>query len=570
MKQTIDHYQFIDAEDAARYREEGAWLDLTLFDYLETNATTTPHREALVDPANKSSYLQSAPRRLSWGDLLEEVEALCLLFKQQGVTEGDVIVLQLPNTWEAVASLFAITRLGAIVSPISVQSREAELSYAIGCLSPVGFICSRSYRGFDHVAYLRNQVPDFDGFILAIEDIADLVASSSLEQRDDATYDLNPNPDGIATICWTSGTEGVPKAVPRTHNNWTASAIGVSHGFGMGDKPERILLPFPLINTAAIGGVTMPWLYNGGTLILHQPFDISVLTKQLIAEQVTVMLASPTALQAILESASIRAAGNELRLRAVGCGSAAPSPALLSHYEDQLGISIINMFGANEGTLLCSDQLLISDPEDRATVFPRTGIKSVCWSNPAANWLSSRLIDVEDGKEILLPDKTGLLVVKGPSIFPGYVKNRFIDRSAFTTDGYFRTGDLFQITCRQDKDHYLKVIGRHKDLVIRGGYNISPLEVDSALAGLAGVAELACAGIYDERYGERLCLYIVLQDGASVSLSKVQQHLEARGLAKTKWPEKLVIVESLPRNTLNKVLRQELGKQSALGEETSF
>ena len=570
MKQTIDHYQFIDAEDGARYREEGAWLDLTLFDYLETNAKKNPEREALVDPANKLSYLQSAPRRLRWKDLLVEVEALCLLLKQQGVTEGDVVMLQLPNTWEAVASLFAITRLGAIVSPISVQSREAELSYAIGCLSPVGFICSRNYRSFDHVSFLRNQIPDFNGFILAIEDFSDLVAHSALEQGDGATHDLHPNPDNIATICWTSGTEGVPKAVPRTHNNWTASAIGVSHGFGMADNPERILLPFPLINTAAIGGVTMPWLYNSGTLILHQPFDISVLTEQLIAEQVTVMLASPTALQAILDSASIRAAGDTLRLRAVGCGSAAPSPALLSHYEDQLGISIINMFGANEGTLLCSDQLLISDPEDRATVFPRPGIKSVSWSNPAANWLSSRLIDVEDGNEILRPDKTGLLVVKGPSIFPGYVKNRVIDRSAFTSDGYFMTGDLFQITCRQDKDHYLRVIGRHKDLVIRGGYNISPLEVDSALAELAGVAELACAGIYDERYGERLCLYVALQDGASVSMSEVQQHLQACGLAKTKWPEKLVIVEALPRNALNKVLRKELGKQPALCEETAF
>ena len=132
------------------------------------------------------------------------------------------------------------------------------------------------------------------------------------------------------------------------------------------------------------------------------------------------------------------------------------------------------------------------------------------------------------------------------------------------------TGDLFQITCRQDKDHYLRVIGRHKDLVIRGGYNISPLEVDSALAELAGVAELACAGIYDERYGERLCLYVALQDGASVSMSEVQQHLQACGLAKTKWPEKLVIVEALPRNALNKVLRKELGKQPALCEETAF
>ncbi|MDA7586120.1 long-chain fatty acid--CoA ligase, partial [Luminiphilus sp.] len=128
---------------------------------------------------------------------------------------------------------------------------------------------------------------------------------------------------------------------------------------------------------------------------------------------------------------------------AVGCGSAAPSPSLLAHHEQALNISNINMFGANEGTLLCSDKTLIPDPNDRATLFPRVGLSEVIWSNSAANWLSSRLLDVDTGEEITCPDRTGMLLVKGLSIFPGYFRNGVLDRSSFTEDGFFKTGDLF-------------------------------------------------------------------------------------------------------------------------------
>lgn len=228
------------------------------------------------------------------------------------------------------------------------------------------------------------------------------------------------------------------------------------------------------------------------------------------------------------------------------------------------------MFGANEGTLLCSDKTLISDPNDRATLFPRVGMSEVIWPNSAANWLSSRLLDVETGEEITSPGRTGMLLVKGPSIFPGYFGNGVLDRSSFTGDGFFKTGDLFQITQRHGKPHYLKVVGRQKELVIRGGYNISPLEVDAALAEFPDVVELACGGIFDVHFGERLCLYVVLRENITTSLSGVCSFLEAKGLAKTKWPEKIVVIETLPRNALNKVVRAELQNQTVIWEEAAF
>jgi len=163
-----------------------------------------------------------------------------------------------------------------------------------------------------------------------------------------------------------------------------------------------------------------------------------------------------------------------------------------------------------------------------------------------------------------------MLAVKGPSIFPGYYSLQGFDRSAFTEDGFYLTGDIFQIDSDHKGPRLLKVIGRKKEIVIRGGFNISPLEVDSALAELSGVEELATTGVADEYYGERLCLYAVLKPDCTLTLLDVQAHLEKSGLAKTKWPERLVIVSALSRNALNKIVRSTLPTLPVLHEEQRY
>lgn len=566
-----DHRQYIECADAALYRKMGAWSDDILYDMLAGHALANPEREAIVDPPNTQSLFCVAPQRLSWNTLKERVDGLTLDLHQRGIERGDVVITQLGNTWATVACFFAITRLGGIISPLSLQSRRSEISHALTLLKPKVFLALEQFGDFKPIDYFQTCFPGFTGLALSLNEV--LAGAPSVQAS--GAYPLSAlqhwaEADDIATICWTSGTEGSPKAVPRSHNNWRASAIGVSDGFLMTQAPERIMLPFPLINTAAIGGVTMPWLYNGGTLVLHHPFTIDVFAQQIIDEEITTTLASPTALKALLSSPTIRAAGNRLALRAVGCGSAAPSAALLSHYEEVLGIHIHNMFGANEGTLLCCDRTLVPDAERRATHFPRVGYTSETWPNRAANWLKSRLIDADEGHEVTQPGRPGILAVKGPSLFPGYYTPTGIDRTAFTKDGFYITGDLFEIDSDQKGPRLLKVIGRKKEIVIRGGFNISPLEVDSALAELSGVVELATAGIADDEYGERLCLYVVLEPNEQLSLNDVQAHLAKVGLAKTKWPERLVVVDALSRNALNKVIRSALHTLPIITEDKRY
>lgn len=571
MNMTVDHREYIDSTDARRYRESGAWSDDILYDLLAAHAAAHPDREALVDPPNTLALFGTSPQRLTWQALQQNIDGLTLVLHQMGIRRGDIVITQLGNTWSTVACFFALTRLGAIMSPLSLQSRKTELEHAIDLLRPRAFLAVDSHGSFAPIEYFQSVLPQFNGLILSVGEILNRVQQNGanvhayLKSIEDwATA------DDIATICWTSGTEGKPKAVPRSHNNWRASAIGVSDGFLMTQAPERIMLPFPLINTAAIGGVTMPWLYNGGTLILHHPFDSDIFAQQIIDEQVTTTLASPTALSALLASRAVHAARDRLALRAVGCGSAAPSEALLTHYEQVLGIHIHNMFGANEGTLLCCDRTLVPDAKRRASHFPRVGYSEHQWPNRAANWLKSRIIDTETGAEITEPGVPGMLAVKGPSLFAGYFTPNGFDRSAFTSDGFYLTGDIFQIDSDDIGPRLLKVIGRKKEIVIRGGFNISPLEVDSALADLEGIEELATAGITDKTYGERLCLYAVLKPGHSLSLSDMQTHLTQVGLAKSKWPEKLVVVSKLSRNTLNKVVRSALQDLPVISVEQRY
>ena len=566
-----DHRQFIASTDAAHYRETGAWSDEILYDMLAGHALKNPHREAIVDPPNTRSLFGVDPQRLSWHTLKKAVDGLTLDFHQRGIGRGDIVITQLGNTWATVACFFAITRLGGIVSPLSLQSRRSEIAHAVTLLKPQVFLALEQFGEFNPIDYFHNCFPDFAGLVLPVNQaLPDLISGQAADTGPLSAVQHWAEADDIATICWTSGTEGSPKAVPRSHNNWRASAIGVSDGFLMTQAPERIMLPFPLINTAAIGGVTMPWLYNGGTLVLHHPFNIDVFAKQIIEEEITTTLASPTALKAMLASPTIRAAGNRLALRAVGCGSAAPSAALLSHYEEVLGIHIHNMFGANEGTLLCCDRSLVPDAKRRATHFPRVGYSGETWPNRAANWLKSKLIDPDSDQEVTQTGTPGILAVKGPSLFPGYYTPIGIDRSSFTEDGFYVTGDLFEIDSDQKGPRLLKVIGRKKEIVIRGGFNISPLEVDSALAELPGVVELATAGIVDDEYGERLCLYVVLEPNQRLNLTDVQAHLTEVGLAKTKWPERLVVVASLSRNALNKVVRSTLHTLPVITEEKRY
>ena len=225
-------------------------------------------------------------------------------------------------------------------------------------------------------------------------------------------------------------------------------------------------------------------------------------------------------------------------------------------------MTVMNVFGSNEGTSLFSTGEAIPDPEQRARFFPRFGAAGVDWPAAFPDKIRTRLVAPETGEEITEPGIEGELRIGGAMTFDGYWKAPELSRQAFDDDGFFRTGDLFEIT-PEAGGRYYRFVGRCKEIIIRGGLNISPAELDVMIESHPKVREASCAAYPDERLGERVCAVVALRPEQELTLEELNAHLRAQDIAAFKLPEKLRVIDALPRNPLGKVLRRELAGVAA-------
>jgi acyl-CoA synthetase (AMP-forming)/AMP-acid ligase II len=237
----------------------------------------------------------------------------------------------------------------------------------------------------------------------------------------------------------------------------------------------------------------------------------------------------------------------------------------VGQWQQRYGIHIINMFGSNEGTALTSGVREFEDPADRARYFPRFGAPDCEWSSRVGGQTSSKLVDPETREVIDEPGVPGELAIKSPGIFPGYYKRPDLTEKVFDEDGYFYTGDLFEIAGDGDKLDRYRFVSRMKDLIVRGGFKISPEEIEALVTGHPDVEEASVVGYPDRRLGERVCLVVAPRQGRAVTLEKILEHLRSREIAVYKLPEKLLIVDRLPRNPVGKVLTRTLREWAARG-----
>lgn len=548
-------------EYTRRYVDAGAWGADTPYDLFQRNAQAEPGRLALVDDPRKTRECSIGRNlRLTYRDLEHEVFATAAALHGIGLRKGDIVVVQMPNVAELIVLYIAAARLGLILSPLPVQYREKEIADAVDIVQPAVAITIGRHRDFDHEALWRGVLVESRTPLL-VWGAAKPADETSLETLI-ATADPAAIPaptasaDDLFTICWTSGTEAQAKAVPRTHNNWMATGKGICDGAAM-EPGDCLLNPFPAINVASIGGLVMTWLLTGGRLVLHMPFDLKVFLRQIADEAVTYSVVPPALLARLLKDDSLDPE-DLASLRSLGTGSAPPDPATLAAFQERFGIAIANFFGSNEGISLCASSWDIPDPERRAVFFPRAGRPEYTWRNRVSNWSRTRLVDVATGEEIVEPGQPGEMAIAGPTVFPGYYRAGKLDRSCFTEDGYLLTGDLFEIAEEAGDPRYYRFVGRKKEIIIRGGMNVSPVEVENILVTHPDLLEGAVAGIPDPELGERIGAFIVPREGKAPTVADFSAFLTARGLARYKHPERVVILESLPRSPLNKVLRREL------------
>lgn len=550
------------AELIEAYTGKGWWGTETILDLFLKNWAATPDALAVVDPPNRAGFTSGEPLRLTYSDLKTAAERLAAAFAADGLVKDDIIMVQLPNVAELAVVYLAAVHLGIIVSPLPVQYRTHELKQVMGLAQPKGLVTTNNFAGFDYLPMAAKLAADLPSLTLlygvgenlpeGVRSLGDILADGSLAPPPRAAVDAND----IFTICWTSGTEADPKGVPRSHNHWIWIAYASVDGCEF--EPGHILLnPFPMINMAGIGGMFVPWLITGGKLVMHQPFDLQVYLGQMMMEKVNYTVAPPALLNMLLMRPEVLAKVDFSAIKNIGSGSAPLSPWMVSKWQNEYHIPVINIFGSNEGASFTSGMQEFPDPEMRAQLFPRFGVPGFEWSSRVAGQMQTKLVG-GDGETITEAGVPGEMAIKGPGIFPGYYHRPDLTEKAFDADGYFYTGDLFQIDGEGDNLNGYRFVGRAKDIIIRGGVNISAEEIEGLIQGHPKVAEVAVVGYPDERLGEKSCAVVVPRPEMTPTLEEIVDFLNEKDVAVYKLPERLEIVEALPRNPVGKVLKRDI------------
>jgi acyl-CoA synthetase (AMP-forming)/AMP-acid ligase II len=483
--------------------------------------------------------------------------------------------MQMPNTVEQFLVYLACARLGVIVSPVPVQYRENELGQifertrAVAALtfSRIGR-AEAPFEGAAMFARLRAGHPHLRSVIAFGPDLPPgcidvaprMTRPTSAPDRatlEQAASAAQVCADDVFTICWTSGTEAAPKGVPRSHNEWLVIAPSIIESAEL--RPGvRLLNPFPLVNMAGVSTALATWLMLGGVVIQHHPFSLNVFLDQIRDERIDYTVAPPAVLNALLQDLSLLEGIDFKRLTRIGSGSAPLSDWMVQGFAERYGVQIVNYFGSNEGAALSGCPRDIPDPRLRARFFPRAGVDGFQWSVSTSAKIRTRLVNLETGETITEAGVPGELRFTGPTIFTGYYDAPELTARAFDDQGFYKTGDLFEIA--GDQGQYYRFVGRSKDLIIRGGMNISAEEIENLLAGCPGIREAAVVGVPDRIMGERVCVCVAAAEGQPApTLPTIVAHLrDERRIAAYKLPEYVLEMDALPRNPVGKVLKSVL------------
>lgn len=538
-------------EKIREYTEKGWWGKETLLDCFERCAKENPDRVALVDPLDREELVGTPPEKITYRELERTVGAVATSFLELGIGKDDVVIVQLPNCWELAMLYLAIASTGALISPLPMQWREREFAYIAGLTGAKAFITVDEFKSFKHRRMgekLQPQLPQLKNII----SLAGLREMGRGRVDKAALKAVQIDANDIFTLCWTSGTEAEPKGCPLSHNNWLNQGMFQIETAGI-RKGDNQLTAGPLVNMASVGTTFIPWLILGGTYVLHHPFNLQLFIKQLVAEKVNYMLLVPAVVNMIAKHPRVDEFDLSM-VRAITVGSAPPSLWSLQELKRRWGIEIGNIWGQNEGTGIVSGPLDVPELEKRADHLPHFGKPGVKWASRITGRIETKLVDPESGREVTGLGDVGELAYKGPNVIPGYFKRPDLTEKAFDKDGFFYTGDLFVIK----EDNFLGFFERKKDIIIRGGFNISAQEVENILLGHPKVVDVAAVAMPDEVLGERTCVYVVPRGGENVSLHDLTSYMKEKGVAVYKLPERLELIDAIPRNPVGKILKSVL------------
>ena len=536
--------------------DEGHWTGDTLHSLLAAQVARAPEQLAVADQPDRGEWCAQEALRLTFSELERASDLLAVSLLDKGVDEHARVMVQLPNIAELVVCFLAVSKLGAVISPIPVQYGPHEILTLSKTAEATAFISCSHFKGQDLAQSARDVLAEIPVWTIESDlpcrgGEVDEAAASRLRDHGSTIVD---GAHRTISICWTSGTTGTPKGVPRSHAMWLATARATAEAGGY-QQDERLLNPFPLVNMAAVGGFLFACIDLGCSLILHHPLEPAIYLKQLQDERIDFTIAPPALLNMLAAKPEFWQSFDFSSLRAVGSGSAPLSPSMIATFEQVYKKPIINFYGSNEGVALFATPSTAPTPDLRASYFPRFGVEGFDWQERSAAWIKTKVIDLDSGSEVTEAGGVGELCVAGATVFDGYLGTDNSD--LYTADGYFRSGDVVEIG--GENNAYYRIVGRSKDIINRGGMKISPAELDTLLEGHPDLAEVAVCAYPDERLGERICVCVVASaDAEPPSLASICDWLGDKGVAVFKLPERLAVFDALPRNPMGKIVRNEL------------
>jgi non-ribosomal peptide synthetase component E (peptide arylation enzyme) len=522
-----------------RYRSEGWWRDETITERLRSVADASPDRIAVVDGSV----------RLGYGELVERIDAVRRGLASLGLGRGDYVTVQLPNWWELVVAMFAIVETGAVFVPTNVRMR-GDLEYVLSYTGSRALLMPDTFHGFSYTelaASFEERLPNLQHVIVVRPD-ADPAAGMSFDalaalgvSSDGDTPD-RPRLSGLDPwqIIFTSGTTSAPKGVLRTHDNtlWTMRNLVEHYGLFRGDGSDVALAVLPIAFIFAQYLNELGVLMYGGTLVLQERFDAAGALDLIEQEGVTYTGVVPSMVPTFLDVPGILDRSFPT-MRVVCPAGEAVTRERKEQLEEIFGCATCECYGLAEMTWPLA-QRPDSDVERRmsTTGFPSPGAEL-------------RVVD-DDGNDVGV-DEVGELLLRGPTLFPGYYKNPEATAAAIDADGWFRSGDLVRL----DADGYYSICGRKKDLIKRSGIQVLPQEIEDALEEHPAVHAVGVVGLADDRRGEIACACVVLKPDETVEPEELLEFLRGR-LATYKLPERIELMEALPLSPNGKVLKNEL------------
>ncbi|HBE5436003.1 TPA: medium-chain fatty-acid--CoA ligase [Escherichia coli] len=514
----------------AAYRQQGLWGDASLADYWQQTARAMPDKIAVVDN-HGASYTYSA--------LDHAASCLANWMLAKGIESGDRIAFQLPGWCEFTVIYLACLKIGAVSVPLLPSWREAELVWVLNkCQAKMFFAPTlfKQTRPVDLILPLQNQLPQLQQLV-GVDKLAPATSALSLSQiiadNTPLTTAITVHGDELAAMLFTSGTEGLPKGVMLTHNNILASERAYCARLNL-TWQDVFMMPAPLGHaTGFLHGVTAPFLI-GARSVLLDIFTPDACLALLEQQRCTCMLGATPFVYDLLNLLEKQPADLSA-LRFFLCGGTT-IPKKVARECQQRGIKLLSVYGSTE-----SSPHAVVNLDDPLSRFMHT-------DGYAAAGVEIKVVD--DARKTLPPGCEGEEASRGPNVFMGYFDEPELTARALDEEGWYYSGDL----CCMDEAGYIKITGRKKDIIVRGGENISSREVEDILLQHPKIHDACVVAMPDERLGERSCAYVVLKaPHHSLSLEEVVAFFSRKRVAKYKYPEHIVVIEKLPRTASGKI-----------------